>query len=369
MFNKKLIIQAIRNMPSQMPSNEETVEIILYFKTIIGQILKKRGLKIGTQLNIGGKLISWSTGTEHEIEQELFMEFFSLEFIGKSGWIEKNLKLLQELNDEEVWRKFDNKATNIVRQSIPKSHMEDIDEERPERMWLPSELKPGEIEIGYEAEIKTKTVGGKEVEGILAAEDSVVKALEAVDRSAEPMKKKLEKHMDDLIDKLIRSDIKEIPDFKEFYNEIRNKFYSCPEIFITQLQNKFKDQSLVCHYLVATFPSEESFRAIFDREGFLKELFFKHGNDWESALAKISVKEEAQKKLRSGMSSKEKQIAVREIKDFYRKYLPNLTSQQIIRYAQSTIKKKPEDLDAILQNFAHLLYEHLLQANQNGEND
>ncbi len=154
MFNKKLIIQAIRNMPDQMPSDNETVEIILYFKIIIGQILKKRALKDGTQLTIGGKMISWSAGTEHEIEQELFMEFFELEFIGKSGWIEKNLKMVQGLNDEDLWRKFDNRALNILRQSIPKSHMEDIDEKRPERMWLPSKLKPDEIEIVFEGSIK-----------------------------------------------------------------------------------------------------------------------------------------------------------------------------------------------------------------------
>jgi len=172
MFNKNKIIQAIRNMPDRMPSDEEAVEIMLYFKTVIGQKLKKRGLKIGTQLTIGGKKISWSTddqlsprkkavGTEHEIEQELFMEFFSLEFIGKSGWIEKNLKMLQGLSDEELWSKFDNRAMNVLRQSIPKSHMEKIDEERPERMWLKTEVPLDEVKIVFEGAIRTKEVDGK----------------------------------------------------------------------------------------------------------------------------------------------------------------------------------------------------------------
>ena len=126
-------------------------------------------------------------------------------------------------------------------------------------------------------------------------EASVVEALEVLDRSAEPMKKRLEKHTDDLIDKIIQGNIKKIPDFKEFYNEIRNTYCDQPQIFIRQLQNKFKDQPLISRYLINTFPSEESFRAILDREGFLKELLFKHGNNWEVVLAKIAVKEEHQR--------------------------------------------------------------------------
>lgn len=380
MFNKKLIVQAIRNMPNQMPSDDEATEIMLYFKTVIGQKLKKRSLKIGTQLTIGGKKISWSTddqlsphkkavGTEHEIEQELFMEFFSLEFIGKSGWIEKNLKMLQGLSDGELWRKFDNKAMSILRHSLPKSHMEEIDEERPERMWLKTEVPLDEIEIVFEGAIRTKEVDGKEVSGLMAAEDKVVKALGVIDRSMEPMKKKLERHMDALIDKLMQSDIEEIPDFKEFYDTIRRKFYDQPQTFIRHLQDKFKDQTLISRYLINTFPSEECFRAIYDKEGFLKELLLKHGKEWETILAKIAVKEEAKKKLKSGMSSQSKQLAVREIKEFYRKWLPDINSQHILRYAKSEIKKEPQDLNKILQNFAHLLYEHMLRANQNGEND
>jgi len=368
MFNKKLVIQAIRNMPDRMPSDDETVEIILYFKTVIGQKLKKRGLKVGTQLTIGGKKISWSTddqlsphkkasGTEHEIEQELFMEFFSLEFIGKAGWIEKNLKMLQGLSDEELWRKFDNKAMSILRHSLPKSHMEKIDEEHPQRQWLPSELKPDEIEIGY---------GAEEL-----GEDNVIRALEVVDRSMEPIKIKMNKHMDALIDKIMQSNIEEVPDFKEFYDTIRRKFYDQPQTFIRHLQDKFKDQTLISRYLINTFPSEECFRAIYDREGFLKELLFKHGKEWETILAKIAVKEEAKKKLKSGMSPQSKQLAVREIKEFYRKWLPDINSQHILRYAESEIKKEAQNLDAVLQNFAHLLYEHMLRdkTNQNNKND
>lgn len=379
MFNKKLIIQSIRNMPNQMPSDEETVEIILYFKTVIAQVLKKRGLKVGTQLTIGGKKISWSTddqlsshkkatGTEHEIEQELFMEFFSLEFIGKSGWIEKNLKMVQGLNDEELWRKFDNRAMNVLRQSLPKSYMEEISEERPERMWLKTELPPDEIEIVFEGAIRSKKIGNEEVEGLMAVEDKIVSALEIMDKSTESRKKKLEKHMDILIDKLMKADIEEV-DFKEFYNVIRNKFYNQPQIFIRQLQNKFKDQTLISRYLINTFPSEECFRAIYDREGFLQNLLLKHGNNWEVVLAKIAIKEEAKNKLKPGMNPKEKQLVVQELKDFYRKWLPNINSQHILRYPKSEIKKKPKDLDKILQNFAHLLYERMLQANQNSEND
>jgi len=203
----------------------------------------------------------------------------------------------------------------------------------------------------------------------MAAEDKVVKALGVIDRAMEPMKKKLERHMDALIDKLMQSDIEEIPDFKEFYNEIRNKFYNQPQIFTRHLRNKFKDQTLISRYLIAIFPLEECFQAIYDREGFLKELLLKHGNNWETVLAKIAVKEEAKKKLKPGMNPKEKQLIVQELKDFYRKWLPNISSQHILRYQKSEIKKEVQDLDKILQNFAHLLYEHMLRANQNGEND
>lgn len=357
MFNKGKIIQAVRSMPDQMPSDDETVEIILYFKIVISQVLKKRGLKIGTQLTIAEKKISWD-GVGAEIEQELFMEFFSLEFIGKSGWIEKNLKMVQGLNDEKLWRKFDNRAMNVLKQSIPKSHMEKIDEERPERMWLKTELPPDEIEIVFEGSIKSKKIGDEEVEGIMAAEDKIVSALEAMDRSTESTKKKLDKHMDDLIEKLMKGDAEEIP-FKEFYDEIRNKFYNQPQIFIRHLQNKFKDQILICHYLIITFPSEECFRAIYDREGYLRDLFLKRGNNWETVLAKIAVKEEAKKKLKPGMNPKNKQMLVKEMKDFYRKWLPYLRTEHLFMYAKAKIKKESKDLDKILQNFSHLLYAHM----------
>ncbi len=361
MFNKKSIIQAIRNMPDQMPSDDETVEIILYFKIVISQVLKKRGLKIGTQLTIAEKKISWD-GVGAEIEQELFMEFFELELIGKSGWIEQNLKMIRGLNDEELWRKFDNRAINVLRQSLPKSHMEALDEERPERMWLPSELKSDEIEIVFEGSIKSKIVGGKEVEGIMAAEDKIVNALGVIDKSMEPMKKKLDEHMDILIDKIMRSSVEKFPDFREFYDEIRTKFYNQPKTFIKYLQDKFKDQTLICHYLIATFPSEESFRAIFEPlEMFLQNLLLKYGGEWQLVLAKIAIREEAKMKLKSGMNSKEKQIAVKEIKDFYKEWLPNLRIEHILRYAKVKIKKEVQDLDKILQNFAHLLYGHVLK--------
>lgn len=369
MFNKGKIIQAVRSMPDQMPSDDETVEIILYFKTVIGQVLKKRSLKVGTQLTIGGKEISWSAGTEHEIEQELFMEFFSLEIVREGGWIEKNLKMVQGLNDEELWRKFDNKAMNILRQSLPKSYMEEISEERPERMWLKTELPPDEIEIVFEGAIKSKKIGDEEVKGLMAIEDKIIDALGAMDRSTESAKKKLDKHMDDLIKELMKTDAEEIP-FKEFYDEIRTKYYNQPQIFVRQLQNKFKDQTLICHYLIITFPSEESFRAIYEpREIFLQNLFLKYGNSWEAVLAKIAVREEAKMKLKPGMNPKEKQLAVQEMKEFYRKWLPGLSSQQILRYVKSEIKKEVQDLDKILQSFAHILYEYMLRANQNGEND
>jgi len=388
MFDKSKIIQAIRNMPNQMPSEEETVEIILYFKTAISQVLKKRGLKIGTQLNIRGKIISWSTddqisphkkaiGTEHEIEQELFMEFFSLKIIcetGEEGWIEKNLNTLQGLDDEEIWRRFDNRALNVLRHSIPKSHMEKIDEKRPQRQWLPTELPPDVVEQCYEAMLPEKTrlrYGGADetLRGDDAWASKACDALQAFDRSMEPMKKKLDKHMDKLIDNLMEIKIEKIPDFKDFYNEVRYKFYNQPQTFIRHLQNKFKDQPLINRYLMFTFPSEESFRAIYDRKGFLKELLLKYGDEWEIILAKIAIKEEAKKKLKSGMSPKGKQVAVQEMKEFYRKWLPDLNSQHILRYAKSEIKKELKDFDKILQNFAHLLYEHILKANQNQEND
>lgn len=405
-FDKSRVIRIIKKVPI-IPNDNEIQEIRFYFKTVIGNVYKKRGLKSGTQLFINKKEYSYTLNHQGQLlNEEEFINVLFMELFSNGGWLEKHQDEFKDLSDDEVWKKTNNRAYKLLRDSIPKSYMEEICEECepgekiigdsrqhgdmktttfdefgnvksvkmkkakpirviPSRQYQKSQVPVNKIEIGYEGTIPDK-IGddGKVVTGIMAAEEKAVNPLEIFGRSHKPVAVKIKESMDKIIDKIIKAD-KEAPTFPEFLNNLKDKFYNHPEIFIKQLRNKYKDQPLISRYLVNTFPSEESFRAIYNtRETFLKELFFKYSSKWEKVLARIAVKAEARKKLRSGMSGKGKIAATQEMLEFYRTWIPGLRREHLFMYAKSEIKKKPEDLNKMLQNFAHIIYEDLLKKGQ-----
>ncbi|GAI81290.1 unnamed protein product, partial [marine sediment metagenome] len=234
---------------------------------------------------------------------------------------------------------------------------------QPELQWKKTALPPDKIEIAYEAAIPDRiNSDGNIITGLLAAEEKVISLSELADRTAKPVAIKIRESMDGIISEIIGTE-NQLPNFKDFFENMKDKFHNQPQVFIKQLQNQFKDQPLISRYLVATFPSEESFRAIYDKKGYLTDLLLRHGNDWQVILAKIAVKAEAQKKLKSRINLRGKQKAVKEMKEFYRKYLPNLRTAHIFQYAKGKIKE-PKNLDKMLQNVAHLLYEEILKENK-----
>lgn len=404
MFSKKLIIQAIRNMPDKMP-NDEITEIISYFRTVIGQIYKKRGIESGTQLFIAKKEYTYDLNRQGQLlNEDEFINVLLVEFFFNGGWIKKHKNKFKNLNDKELWRKFDNRACKLLRDSIPISYMEEIIREaepgeeiiyssrqhgdititeydefggvknvcikkakpikivQPELQWKKTELPPGEIEIVYEGKIPDKVSdNGEIITGIMAAEEATVSLSEIIEGSHKQMGTRIRESMDEIINELMRVD-KKLPSFKEFYESVKDGVYNRPQVFTNRLQRTFKDQLLISRYLIITFPSEENFRAIYEpRKIFLQNLFLKHGGDWQLILARIAIKREVQKKLKSEMGPKKKQIIVKELKEFYRKWLPTLRTEHIFIYAKTKIKKEPKDLDKLIQNFAHILYEELLE--------
>lgn len=405
MFNKKLIIQAIKNMPDRMPSDGETKEIRFFFKTVIGNIYKKRGLKPMTQLVIAGQEYTYNLNYEGKLlNEEEFVNVLFISLFSNEGWLEKHQDKFKDLNDDEVWKKFNNRAYKLLKDSLPTSYMADIFREAkpgekieyatrqpsdcvvteydefggvknvriekakpikilaPELQWKKTELPPNVIEIVYEGSIPEKIDSdGNVITGLAAAEDRGVNPLELADRTGEPIRVRMRESNEKMDGGIMKNQGEKLPTFREFYDGIAHDVYNHPEIFYRLFESEYKDLPLIVRFLIVTFPSEEGFKAIYDRKGYLTDLLLKYGKEWMIILAKKAIKVEAQKKLKSRMSLREKQLAVKEMKEFYRKYMPGLRTEHIFQYSRSKLKKKEEDLDKTLQNFAHLLYGETLK--------
>jgi len=235
------------------------------------------------------------------------------------SYIKKNRKELLILNDDQLWYKVKNYVQNQL-----------------------DKLIPGKV---------------KEQDDLL---DSAIALSDTVERRQARSLKEDQKRLNKFLDNLIDSERESPASLEEFCQE--HKRYS--KIILLYLKRKYEDMPLISRWLEMTFQVKKAaFEAvILPKEVFLQSLFLKYGSEWELTIAKEAVKAETAKRL-AGKTSENRRKIVEEIKDYYREYFPQLTSQQVRSYFKPENRRidkilKNGEIDKSYKNLMKLLYEY-----------
>ncbi|MFC2163624.1 hypothetical protein ACFLT2_01355 [Acidobacteriota bacterium] len=403
-MNKNLVLNAIRKaIRGEQPRGEESFALDEYIAAKVHQVIKRLGIRNGIPIFIYGKELTFSWSAIGDICHELYMEFFSFSSIceaGEAGWIEKNRTNLVNLSDEELWAKFDNRAYNWLRRLLnrgshileinPDIHHSDtvlieydgrgdahvrIERAKPvESKKLDRDERIGkgtEASVCFSAQFPTyKTEDNEFAPGL----ENAIKCMHSelghginVSRGHENRVQEARREvMDDIISKMSES---QVEDYAKFFKRYLEKFGN-PEILARHLRRKYMLVELVARWLWAIFPDDICFEALNQpADTFLRNVYIRYGSTWQTYIAQKAVKAEAVKKL-SGKTGEVRKKTTDEIKSYYRKFIPSLTTQQIEGYFEPEFRRlsdraKSPKFQTLLQNYINLLWEDHRESKEN----
>jgi hypothetical protein len=353
------IIPAIRRRwENKMPCAAETETLFKYFEMKSTHFLCSK-IPSGKEITLCGEEFIFcydNKRVDHSAKDYICNTLF-LHFFSDDGWIMKN-SAYQNLSDDELFDKFDDRMLNVLRDAVPKKQRKIISMAEA-RDYFKDDGRDNWEDVRDGVDIVTKD------------EEFEAKVTRDIKRSGQhfedesSIREKGRALCDDLIDVLIGSidGYKNVYDFKA---KLIKEFGSNPAILTNYIRQKYKHYPLVQRWLINIFPERiEPYRAISkakrdDQGSFIEELYWKYGADWEKKIAYEAASYEGARRL-EGKPFEDRQEILKEMVDFYRKYAKSIRWQKIEETAltaRNTIEKESKNRKSHEEKLINLLWEH-----------
>jgi hypothetical protein len=343
---EKIVPAIRRRFENEQPTAEETVVLLQYFEVKSVEFLCSK-IPSGTRIRLCGEEDIFHYDNKKLIHsgKDALCNMLYIDFFDKGGWIEKNIKY-RDLNDDELFHKFDVRIYNVLRRAVPKEQ---------------AKVKALSEVIDF---FKYK-------DGTTAAEQLEAKAVtlgEVFDvETARAKARAVQNEVDDYV---IFQDVEDVPDIQTFKEQKLKEYTEHPEILLNHIKRKYKDDELICRWLVNTFEVKDDWikSIMMPCEAFFQYVqahYTGESGDWHVVIARESSRFEAGRRL-VGKIGDERDEILEEMYRFYVKYDSSIRKSKIDEsagLAYRTIMKAIDDgkTRQRLTKFIHLEHDYRLE--------